>query len=173
MFCNYLQYIQLPARELKIYRPWLKQPGMALAWLALKWQGEGWFDEKIFRSCSVGWKRLVTPHKIPSFPLHPCFFQALLFDIRKGAHSVGSSVRDAASYVLWALARSQDAAGLKPHALSLAQRLVAVSLYDREIHIRRAASAAFQENVGRLVRAILSSLIAMQHLCRHSESPTW
>ncbi|KAF8583340.1 ARM repeat-containing protein [Ramaria rubella] len=76
--------------------------------------------------------------------------KALLFDIRKGAHSVGSSVRDAASYVLWALARSQDGPSLKPHALSLAQRLVAVSLFDREIHIRRAASAAFQENVGRL-----------------------
>ncbi|KAF8513769.1 TBCD protein [Gautieria morchelliformis] len=76
--------------------------------------------------------------------------KALLFDVRKGAHSVGSSVRDAASYVLWALARSQDGPGLRPHALSLAQRLVAVSLYDREIHIRRAASAAFQENVGRL-----------------------
>lgn len=89
------------------------------------------------------------------FDVIDCLFtpsEALLFDIRKGAHSVGSSVRDAASYVLWALARSQDGLALKPHALSLAQRLVAVSLYDREIHIRRAASAAFQENVGRLVR---------------------
>ncbi|KAF8510075.1 TBCD protein [Hysterangium stoloniferum] len=76
--------------------------------------------------------------------------QALLFDIRKGAHSVGASVRDAAAYVLWALARAHDAFGLRPYALSLAQRLVPVSLYDREIHIRRAASAAFQENVGRL-----------------------
>ncbi|KAF8895385.1 ARM repeat-containing protein [Infundibulicybe gibba] len=55
--------------------------------------------------------------------------QALYFDLRKGSHSIGSNVRDAASYVLWALARSQDPAAL--------------------IHIRRAASAAFQEHVGR------------------------
>ncbi|KAJ7780620.1 TBCD protein [Mycena maculata] len=75
--------------------------------------------------------------------------KALYFDLRKGAHSIGSSVRDAASYVLWALARAQAPAALAPHADNLARRLVTVALYDREIHIRRAASAAFQEHVGR------------------------
>lgn len=79
-------------------------------------------------------------------------WQALYFDIRKGAHSVGSNVRDAASYVLWSLARAQSPSALAPHAQNLAQRLVAVSLFDREIHIRRAASATFQEYVGRTVR---------------------
>ncbi|KAI0372156.1 TBCD protein [Pilatotrama ljubarskyi] len=76
-------------------------------------------------------------------------YKALYFDIRKGAHSIGSNVRDAASYVLWSLARAQSAEALKPHALDLAHHLVTVSLFDREIHIRRAASAAFQEYVGR------------------------
>ncbi|KAJ7459837.1 TBCD protein [Mycena latifolia] len=75
--------------------------------------------------------------------------KALYFDLRKGAHSIGSSVRDAAAYVLWALARAQDPAALAPHSDNLARRLVTVALYDREIHIRRAASAAFQEHVGR------------------------
>ncbi|KAF8208916.1 TBCD protein [Mycena galopus ATCC 62051] len=75
--------------------------------------------------------------------------KALYFDLRKGAHSIGSSVRDAASYVLWALARAQDSDALAPHADNLARRLVSVALFDREIHIRRAASAAFQEYVGR------------------------
>ncbi|KAJ8691517.1 hypothetical protein PTI98_011083 [Pleurotus ostreatus] len=75
--------------------------------------------------------------------------KALYFDIRKGAHSIGSNVRDGAAYVLWALARSQDSQFLKPHAEHLAQRLVIVAVFDREIHIRRAASAAFQEHVGR------------------------
>ena len=77
--------------------------------------------------------------------------QALLFDIRKGAHSIGSNVRDAASYVLWSLARAQGVDALRPHALELARRLVTVALFDREIPIRRAASAAYQEFVGRTV----------------------
>ena len=75
----------------------------------------------------------------------------MYFDLRKGAHSIGSNVRDAASYALWALARSQNHSALIPHANNLAQRLATVALYDREIHIRRAASAAFQEHVGRTV----------------------
>lgn len=77
--------------------------------------------------------------------------QALYFDIRKGAHSIGSNVRDAASYVLWSLSRAQSVEALEPHALNLARHLVVAALFDREIHIRRAASAAFQEYVGRTV----------------------
>jgi hypothetical protein len=53
--------------------------------------------------------------------------------------------------VLWALARTQDPSDLVPHSDSLARHLTTVALYDREIHIRRAASAAFQEHVGRNV----------------------
>ncbi len=51
---------------------------------------------------------------------------------------------------MWALARSNDVASIRPHAHELAQRLVAVSTCDRDVSIRRAASAAFQECVGRL-----------------------
>jgi tubulin-specific chaperone D len=80
------------------------------------------------------------------------FSKALYFDIRKGSHSIGSNVRDATAYVIWALARSQSPALLEPHAERLAQNLVTVAVCDREIHIRRAASAAFQEHVGRNVR---------------------
>jgi len=84
-------------------------------------------------------------------------FKALYFDIRKGAHSIGSNVRDAAAYVLWALARTQDSETLKPHATDLAVRLASVAIYDREIHIRRAASAAYQEHVGRMVSLVCLS----------------
>lgn len=77
--------------------------------------------------------------------------KALYFDLRKGSHSIGSNVRDAAAYVLWSLARTHDLTSLQPHSDDLARKLVTVALFDREIHIRRAASAAFQEHVGRTV----------------------
>jgi hypothetical protein len=64
-------------------------------------------------------------------------------------------VRDATSYVLWSLARAHDPKTLAPYASDLARRLVTVALFDREVHIRRAASAAFQEHVGRTVSMIL------------------
>ncbi|KAI6129812.1 TBCD protein [Pisolithus croceorrhizus] len=93
-------------------------------------------------------RALVPPTLLPN--LLDWLSQALYFDIRKGAHSIGSNVRDAAAYVIWALARSQDRSGFSPHASKLAEKLVAVSLFDRDVSIRRAASAAFQEHVGRM-----------------------
>ncbi|TFK74799.1 TBCD protein [Pluteus cervinus] len=99
-------------------------------------------------SCAEMARRgLISSEKLPE--LIEWLSKALYFDLRKGAHSIGSSVRDAAAYVLWALARTQDRTGLESHANNLARRLVTVALYDREIPIRRAASAAFQEHVGR------------------------
>lgn len=90
---------------------------------------------------------LVTSDQLPT--LIEWISKALYFDLRKGAHSIGSNVRDAAAYGLWSLARTQNVALLQPHSNDLARRLVTVALFDREIHIRRAASAAFQEHVGR------------------------
>ncbi len=58
-------------------------------------------------------------------------------------------MRDSAAYVLWSLARALSPDQARPHATQLAAGLVAVALFDREIHIRRAASAAYQEAVGR------------------------
>ncbi|OCH86383.1 TBCD protein [Obba rivulosa] len=92
-------------------------------------------------------KGLIADDKLPD--LVDWLTKALYFDIRKGAHSIGSNVRDAASYALWSLARAQGTASLAPHADHLSRTLAVVSLYDREIHIRRAASATFQEYVGR------------------------
>ena len=116
-----------------------------------KWQGGVSYQTNGLPSWWGGCTRFVSIAYTPFMTL-TVFKKALYFDIRKGAHSIGSNVRDAASYVLWSLARAQSVDALRPHALELAKRLVAVSLFDREIHIRRAASAAFQEYVGRTVR---------------------
>jgi hypothetical protein len=75
---------------------------------------------------------------------------ALRYDVRRGPHSVGAHVRDAAAYVAWAAARAYDADALAPAAAALAPPLLALACYDREVNCRRAAAAAFQECVGRL-----------------------
>lgn len=79
----------------------------------------------------------------------PVVQEALGFDQRRGTHSVGAHVRDAACYVCWAFARAYSPQVMKPHVANLASSLVITSLFDREVNCRRAASAAFQENVGR------------------------
>ncbi|KAL4080682.1 armadillo-type protein [Scleroderma citrinum] len=99
-------------------------------------------------SAEMARRALVPPTLLPK--LLDWLSQALYFDIRKGAHSIGSNVRDAAAYVIWALARAQDRSSFSPYAHKLARSLVSVSLFDRDVSIRRAASAAFQEHVGRM-----------------------
>jgi tubulin-specific chaperone D len=77
-------------------------------------------------------------------------------------HSIGSNVRDAATYALWSLPRAYDASTITPFANKLAKNLISVSAYDREVHIRRAASAAFQEYVGRTVCGFTNSFRGAQ-----------
>ena len=79
----------------------------------------------------------------------PRIVSALHYDVPRGTTSVGTHVRDAACYVCWAFARAFDAAVMAPHVAQLAQSLLVVVTFDREVNVRRAASAAFQETVGR------------------------
>lgn len=78
-----------------------------------------------------------------------CMVQALAYDQRKGSHSVGSHVRDAACYIAWSVARGFTAEEIEPHRVLFTESLLAQALFDREVHVRRAASAALQEAVGR------------------------
>ncbi|KAF9275663.1 hypothetical protein BGZ68_010600 [Mortierella alpina] len=91
---------------------------------------------------------LLLPHRLTE--LIPWIILALKFDVKRGAHSVGSNVRDAACYVCWSFARAYTPEVLGPHVRKLSNTLIAVSVFDRDINIRRASSAAFQENVGRM-----------------------
>jgi hypothetical protein len=79
----------------------------------------------------------------------PLIVKAIHFDVLRGQHSVGAHVRDAACYVCWAFARAYSPAVMMAHIRALSSAMLLVSLFDREINCRRAASAAFQENVGR------------------------
>ncbi|XP_022717392.1 tubulin-folding cofactor D isoform X2 [Durio zibethinus] len=79
----------------------------------------------------------------------PVVVKALHYDVRRGPHSVGSHVRDAAAYVCWAFGRAYYHTDMRNVLDQLAPHLLSVACYDREVNCRRAAAAAFQENVGR------------------------
>jgi hypothetical protein len=75
---------------------------------------------------------------------------ALVYDEMKGYMSVGQNIRDSACYVCWAFARAYAPIDLQPFVQRISTGLLIVTVFDREINCRRAASAAFQESVGRL-----------------------
>ena len=91
---------------------------------------------------------LLLPARLPD--VVPRILAALAFDERRGAHSVGQHVRDAACYVVWAFARAYSPAMLQPHIRAICAGVLVTACFDREVNCRRAASAAFQETVGRL-----------------------
>ena len=91
---------------------------------------------------------LLLPTRLPDAVPHVA--NALTYDVRRGPHSVGAHVRDAASYVCWAFARAYAPEALAPHSGALAPALLVAACFDREVNCRRAAAAAFQEAVGRV-----------------------
>ncbi|XP_028395379.1 tubulin-specific chaperone D-like [Dendronephthya gigantea] len=95
----------------------------------------------------LGRRGLLLPQRLSE--VVPVVLKALLYDERRGAISVGSNVRDAACYVCWSFARAYDPVEIKPYIEEIARGLLIATLFDRDINCRRAASAAFQENVGR------------------------
>jgi hypothetical protein len=74
---------------------------------------------------------------------------ALEYDRRRGSHSVGAHVRDSACYVAWAFARAYAPQIVAPHLPVLVEKILMAAVFDREVHVRRAAGAALQENIGR------------------------
>jgi len=95
----------------------------------------------------LGRRGLLLPERLPQ--VVPSILAALVYDQRRGNFSVGSHIRDAACYVCWAFARAYEPAVLEPYVHRIAVALLTTGVFDREVNCRRAASAAFQENVGR------------------------
>ncbi|XP_020626615.1 tubulin-specific chaperone D-like isoform X1 [Orbicella faveolata] len=95
----------------------------------------------------LGRRGLLLPDRLPE--VVPAVLKALSYDEIRGYCSVGSHVRDGACYVCWSFARAYDPKEIQPHVQGIASSLVTTALFDREVNCRRAASAAFQENVGR------------------------
>jgi len=90
---------------------------------------------------------LLLPQRLPE--VVQVIEKASVFDERRGNFSVGSHVRDAACYVCWSLARAFGPEVLAEFLPRVGSALLTVAVFDREVNCRRAASAAFQENVGR------------------------
>lgn len=95
----------------------------------------------------LGRRGLLLPERLPQ--VVPVVLKALVYDEPRGYSSVGSHIRDAACYVCWSFARAYDTHDLEPFINDIASTLLIVTCFDKEINCRRAASAAFQENVGR------------------------
>ena len=95
----------------------------------------------------LGRRGLLLPERLKN--VVPILLKALTYDERRGACSVGAHVRDAACYLAWSFARAYEPETLSSHVNDIAQTLLITTVFDREVNCRRAASAAFQENVGR------------------------
>ncbi len=115
--------------------------------LFTKTEGDGAWHGGCLALAELAWRRLLLPQQLAE--VIPKVVEALRYDVKKGAHSVGSHVRDAGCYVFWSFSRSYSSEIMAQYLPLIAQNLLVLSCFDREINCRRAASAAFQELVGR------------------------
>ncbi|GKV12903.1 hypothetical protein SLEP1_g23988 [Rubroshorea leprosula] len=110
-------------------------------------EGDGSWHGGCLALAELARRGLLLPSSLPK--VVPVVVKALHYDVRRGPHSVGSHVRDAAAYVCWAFGRAYYHTDMRSILEQLAPHLLTVACFDREVNCRRAAAAAFQENVGR------------------------
>ncbi|KAF0701134.1 Aste57867_8357 [Aphanomyces stellatus] len=106
------------------------------------WHGASLAIAELSRRC------VLLPERLPEAV--SAVSSALMYDVRRGAHSIGAHVRDAACYACWSFARAYEPSLFLPYLQqTLAPIMLTVCAFDRELNCRRAAAAAFQESVGR------------------------
>ncbi|GAQ86916.1 Beta-tubulin folding cofactor D [Klebsormidium nitens] len=110
-------------------------------------EGDGAWHGACLAVAELARRGLLLPQRLSE--VVPAIVQALHYDVRRGPHSVGAHVRDAAAYVCWAFVRAYTPDVMAAPLRQLAPALLTVACYDREVNCRRAAAAAFQEAVGR------------------------
>ena len=110
-------------------------------------EGDGGWHGGCLAIAELCRRGLILPHRLGE--VVKILEEALTYEIQKGSTCIGAHVRDAACYVAWTIARAYSPEETKPFVHHLAQTLIIVALFDRETNCRRAASAAFQEHVGR------------------------
>ncbi|XP_062507532.1 tubulin-specific chaperone D-like [Corticium candelabrum] len=110
-------------------------------------ESEGSWHGGCLALAELGRRGLLLLHRLGE--VVPVVLRALTYDERRGSFNVGAAVRDAACYVCWSFARAYDPKEIKPYVNQIASSMIITAVFDREVNCRRAASAAFQENVGR------------------------
>lgn len=98
-------------------------------------------------TAELGRRGLLLPERLGE--VMQWIIRALTFEQPRLSYAIGSHVRDAASYVAWSFARAYAPEIMKPYVNVLAPTLVMSACFDREVNVRRACAASFQENVGR------------------------
>uniref|UniRef100_A0A8C5E7Q7 Tubulin-specific chaperone D n=1 Tax=Gouania willdenowi TaxID=441366 RepID=A0A8C5E7Q7_GOUWI len=94
----------------------------------------------------LGRRGLLMPSRLTE--VVPLILKSLIYDKKRGTHSVGANVRDAACYVCWSFARAYEPKELKPYVNQIASSLLITAVFDRSINCRRAASGTFPHGIG-------------------------
>lgn len=106
---------------------------------------------------------LLLPAHVPDAV--PLVHRALTFDLRRGGHSVGVHVRDAAAYVCWACARAYEARELEGVVGTLAPALMVTACFDREVNCRRCGISILSSRCIFPLKAKYDSASQQPHFC--------
>lgn len=107
-----------------------------------KWHGHTLCLAELLR------RHLLSPSSLKKTVV-PILHTALNFEQQRLTYSIGSNVRDAGCYTTWSMFRTYKKLERSTILDPVVTDLVQLCCFDPEINVRRAASAALQEGIGR------------------------